>query len=824
MQRLTILLLVTCFAYNLTAQIRGQVLDSNGETLSYVNVYLKNTSHGTTTNLDGYYELNLKSGVYELVFQYVGYQTITKKISVQEGRVQDLNVSLEVQQYEMEEIIIAADAEDPAYAIIRKAQAKRLFYKDQLSNYECDAYVRGFNKITSAPEKIMGIDIGDMEGMLDSTRQGIVYLSESVSKLYTRDGKQKEIMSSSKVSGEPQGYSFNSAKEMEYSFYENSVELNRDMVSPIASNAMGHYKYRLEGVQYEDNGLVVNKIKVIPKNKYGNVFFGHLYIVDDLWNIHSVDLSLTKEATQLPFIDTINFKQVYAPIDNKTWVPLSNVIKFKVGAMGFNLEGSFAAVYSAYVFDQVPASIFSREVYKVLEEANLHDEPYWDSIRPIPLTYEERLDYKRKDSIRIVKESPEYLDSIDRKANAFKPWSILTGYTRQNSIKRSSISYSSPISSVRLNSIQGWHSSMGITGRKYFNELESKLVRAGGHLNYGLSEKKIRPSAFLEYLDYRFNNVRYRIEGGKKLSQYSRQDPIPEGLNSIFTLLFKNNYLKAYDKEYVSLNLARDLGNTIHLRTSLDYENRNPLVNHYNLSEEKFTSNNPERINNDSPAFANHQALIFRLALRFQFGREIWSHPYQTFKTPSRWPILDLYYKAGLKALGSDVDYHVMYASLTKRIDAGIYGDSYTRLMGGRFLGDGPTEFMDYFHFLGNQTHVASGLDRNRFFLLPYYSHSANKSFMQGHFQHKFKGYVLSKVPLLKRTQWQLVGGYKFLKSNSRAYYDEFHIGLDNVGFGVARLFRVDAVWANDHFDCGIEDDCASGRTFGFVISSAILF
>ncbi len=821
MQRLTIFLLVIGMAWSASAQIVGRVVDTDGEPLSYVNVYLKNTSNGTTTNVDGYYELDLISGAYDIVYQYVGYNTVTKSLD----SPSKMDVILEVQRYEMEEIVIAADAEDPAYAIIRQAQAKRQFHKDQLSNYECDVYMRGFNKITSAPKKIMGIDVGDLEGVLDSNRQGIVYLSESVSKLYTKDGKQKEIMSSSKVSGEPQGYSFNSAKEMEYSFYDNSVELNRDMVSPIASNAMAHYKYRLEGVQYEEDGTAVNKIKVIPKNKYGNVFFGHLYIVEELWNIHSVDLSLTKEATQLPFIDTINFKQVYAPVVEKVWVPLSNVIKFKVGAMGFNLQGSFAAVYSQYVIGEVQESIFSREVYKVLEEANQHTERYWDSIRPMPLTYEERLDYVVKDSIRIIKESPAYLDSIDREANQFKILSILTGYTRQNSIQRTSFSYSSPISSVRLNSIQGWHSSVGLKTSKFFNEQRTKVFRAGVDVNYGLSEKTVRPTFFAEYRDDRFDNLRYRIEGGKKLTQYSQQEPIAEGLNSIFTLFFKRNYLKAYDKEYLSFKLSRDLGNTIYLRTSIDYENRSALVNRYNLTEEKFSSNNPQLPGDDAPAFEEHQVLIFRLALRFQFGREIWSHPYQTFKTRSRWPILDVYYKGGLPTLGSDVDYHLLYASLTKRVDAGIYGDSYLKLMGGTFLGDGPTQFIDYFHFLGNQTHVASSFDRSRFYLLPYYDYSADGGFAQGHFQHHFKGFLLSKVPLLNKTQWQLVGGYKFVKSNTQDYYDEFHIGLDNVGFGIVRLFRVDAVWARDHFDCGPLADCVpSINSFGVVVSTSILF
>lgn len=804
------------------AQITGHVTDESGESLAFVNIHIENSTIGTTTNLEGNYQLQLTKGKYNVVFQYVGYKSVTKSISIP-GSIDILDISMTPESYQMEEVVIAADAEDPAYAIIRKAQKRRKEYKDQLSNYECDVYMRGVNKITSAPEKIMGIDIGDMEGMLDSTRQGIVYLSESVSRLYSKDGRQKEIMKSSKVSGEPQGYSFNSAREMTQSFYNNTFELNRDIVSPIASNALSHYKYRLEGVSYDDN-IVINKIKVIPKNKFGNVFFGYVYIVEDIWNFHSVDLSISKEATQLPFVDTINFKVIFSPAQEKIWVPLSNVVSFKVGAMGFGLEGNFAAVYSNYIIGQVEDKLFNNEVYKVLEEANLSNESYWDSIRPIPLTMEEKTDYHEKDSLRLVKESPAYLDSIDAKANKFKPLSLLFGYRHQDSKLNRVISYTSPIGAVGLNTIQGWNTNIGLQYSKYFDKQKNKIVRAGSKIDYGFSEKVLRSYGFLEYRDWQHDDIMYRIEGGKKLMQYSNQEPIAEGLNSIFTLLFKRNYLKAYDKEYVKLSLARDLGNVVRLRTSIDYEHRTALTNQYMVDESKFTSNNPLLSSDDSSAFDTHQALLFRASLRFQFGREIWSHPYQTVKMRSKWPILDVYYKAGINALGSDVDYHLLYASLTKSVDAGIYGDSFLRLMGGGFLGDSPTQFIDNVHFLGNQTHIANTADRTRFFLLPYYTHSADGGFMQGHFQHKFKGFILSKIPLLKHTQFQLVAGYKFVNSNRQAYYDEFHIGLDNLGFGIARFFRVDAVWSKDHDPCDDALDCAPRNKFGVVVSSSIMF
>ena len=178
----------------------------------------------------------------------------------------------------LSEVVISADREDPAYAIIRKAIEKRPYYKDLIQSYECDVYVKGNQKILEAPEKILGVEVGDMEGMLDSSRQGIVYLSESVSKLYVDEGESKEVITSSKVSGDDQGYSFNSARELEFSFYENTFELQRQMVSPIANNALTYYKYRLEGVFQDEAGRLVNQITVIPKRDSDPAFYGTIYI------------------------------------------------------------------------------------------------------------------------------------------------------------------------------------------------------------------------------------------------------------------------------------------------------------------------------------------------------------------------------------------------------------------------------------------------------------------------------------------------------------------------------------------------------------------
>lgn len=68
-----------------TYTIKGQVLYKN-EGLPYVNVYLKGTSLGSTTDERGNYKiLNVNKGNYEIIASFVGYQTEKKSIKVTES-------------------------------------------------------------------------------------------------------------------------------------------------------------------------------------------------------------------------------------------------------------------------------------------------------------------------------------------------------------------------------------------------------------------------------------------------------------------------------------------------------------------------------------------------------------------------------------------------------------------------------------------------------------------------------------------------------------------------------------------------------------------
>src|SRR6188768_3387925 len=110
----------------------------------------------------------------------------------------------------------------------------------------------------------LGKKIDDLGGSLDSTRSGIIYLSETVSKIvYQKPDKLKETIIASKVSGNDNGFSYNTAEATTFDFYDNTVDLGIKMISPIANNAFNYYKFKMDGTFFDENNQMINKIKVI---------------------------------------------------------------------------------------------------------------------------------------------------------------------------------------------------------------------------------------------------------------------------------------------------------------------------------------------------------------------------------------------------------------------------------------------------------------------------------------------------------------------------------------------------------------------------------
>ena len=87
---------------NLDTTVKGRVLSETGEGLPGVNVLVKGTSNGTTTDADSNFSLVVPSGSATLVFSYIGY--VSQEVALA-NRTQ-LDVSLETDVKSLGEVVV----------------------------------------------------------------------------------------------------------------------------------------------------------------------------------------------------------------------------------------------------------------------------------------------------------------------------------------------------------------------------------------------------------------------------------------------------------------------------------------------------------------------------------------------------------------------------------------------------------------------------------------------------------------------------------------------------------------------------------------------
>jgi outer membrane receptor for ferrienterochelin and colicins len=103
---LTFLYSTSLLAQKSDANIFGDV-QAEGEHLPFVSVYLKDTQHGTMTDLSGHYMLtNLPVGEHTLVASLMGYKPVEKKITIVKGHSQEINFVMEEQVMSLDDIVI----------------------------------------------------------------------------------------------------------------------------------------------------------------------------------------------------------------------------------------------------------------------------------------------------------------------------------------------------------------------------------------------------------------------------------------------------------------------------------------------------------------------------------------------------------------------------------------------------------------------------------------------------------------------------------------------------------------------------------------------
>lgn len=308
--------------------IKGIIKTKKGEPLPFAAIVVKGTSISTISNEEGRYQLDLKPGYYEVIFQYLGFKTGQKGFTV-ESKMETFDLTMEEQALNLGEVRIGSRDEDPAYTIMRRAIAKSRYHLLQVDSYVAKAYSKSSIVITDLPlEFLYKKELKEMEGEMNF-KKGVPMLNESVSEVTFKQPntyKQKVIAarnSQDKGFASPNAYLLTS-------FYQPEVV---KAVSPLSPRAFAYYKFEYQGA-FRENGIEVNKIKVTPRSYGEGVYKGTIHIIEDEWSIYSLNLTTVNTGF------TIDIKQVYSPVQG-VWMPVNQQFHVQGGIYGLRGKGDF---------------------------------------------------------------------------------------------------------------------------------------------------------------------------------------------------------------------------------------------------------------------------------------------------------------------------------------------------------------------------------------------------------------------------------------------------------------------------------------------------
>lgn len=837
--------------------IKGIITNTKGERLPFTSVIVKGQNSGTMANAEGEYLMNLKPGTYDVNFQFLGYKTLTKHVTIGQDFI-DLNIRLEEQTVSLKEVKISSKEEDPAYTIMRKAIAKSKIHQKQVISYQAKAYVKNSILLNKIP-LVLRKDLNKQ-----NIKEGVPFLSESVMEISFEQPSSKYT----KVFGQKSTFDGISMSDGFYLFDFYDPGTNR--VSPLSPLAFKYYRFEYEGF-FEDRGLIVNKIKIIPKSYGDGVWQGTIHIIDDYWNIHSVDVETIDNGLNL------KLSQYYGPIE-KVWLPINQRLDFSGKLFGFDFEikaqvnanystiktnpafveeiklvdetkeGKFQETLSKkslkkskteeLLKDQKEFSlknmkkimkdfereererakeknqdlgILSTEVIEVDPQARTRDSTFWSSVRNIPLTTEEKKSYKFGDSIKVARVLKR--DSL-KKDSIRKSWQY---FIMNYDFKLKNGKYLHfeppymPLVGLNYNSVEGIVADLGLGYKNYtlFSPRVAFKYNVYGNIRYAFEEKGIRGRLGFEFEK---GPSKLTVGLGKYITQFDPNSFIFEWMNSITTLLNEQNFLKIYDKKYINLGYTFERDPRLSLSTNIELAERSPLENLSKIYVIKdypkngFSVNNPPSIELGDGAFKQHTAFIWQGQVRWTPSAKVTIRNGIRKILMGKAPAITLSYKKGI----IDTDFDYLSLNVKQNVNLGQLGKLDYMVEVGDFLNDKKVYLMDLKHINNNylnalqtglfaryrllETRIPVQGEENITYLNPY-RFSTKGRYLQGHVINEFKKLLLTQVPFVRI--WGLKEDIfvNYLNSPTLKNYVEIGYGID----GILKALRLEAVMSYEN-------------------------
>lgn len=629
-----------------TQILKGRITDRSGEPVQYATVYFQELKHGTTSNPIGDYEIRLPDGKYSVIYQSLGFEPFISEVTIK-GDTIVRNVVLVEQYYQIPEVLITEKGEDPAYYIMRRVIGLAPYHLNHVSYYKAEVYLKGNLHIKKIPRVVQrSMRMGSRNraseppDMQVKIREGDSFFLESFNEIdFKAPDNYVQRVISFKSTFPGQDDNITPMDYIKASFYQPVIA--RIAISPLSPSAFSYYRFRYMGSSLQGDHSV-SKIEVTPKHRSPQLFQGTLFIVDDVWCLHSVDLTNENMAGK------IHIRELHIPVQDEIWMPVSHYFEMNMGIMGFKADVNYTSSVkymtveantalkkpdpltgtysdqataadtlmtksrgkieeilrkekmsnrdmirladlmnresSASLRDSLPKSleIKDKTQYIIEKDAGKKDSSFWAGIRPIPLSEAELKTLGTKPGtgslIKTAGDSSAMAEQRKRTPLMRSLRHIAFGHTWADTT--------------------GWRISGGglvNTRCSGFNTVDGFILGTDiritkefrnkwsfslyPEIRYAFSREKLMGRANMNINSGGMKPVRFFMQSGITSRDISTGGGIPPLLNSAASLLLKKNYLKLYESRYLNLGLGFEIKNGFNVELKSGIDNRHILEN-----------------------------------------------------------------------------------------------------------------------------------------------------------------------------------------------------------------------------------------------------
>ncbi len=720
--------------------VTGKIQDKNTkEALPYVSIGFKGFSVGTTSDFEGRFKISSNQKVDTLIFTYVGYKRLSKKIS--SGINQDLLVEMQDQSMEMGEIVINPGL-NPALRIIDNARKNRKANsQDNLESYQYDSYSKVNISLSNISDEMKNnVVFKPLSSLFDTVHQMRndegkhvlpTFVSETFSKTYFQKSpaRSKEEILGSKYSGigiEANSYltDLMGGQFHHYNLSNNYVRIfHKDFVTPIADAAHFYYIFTLLDSS-EIDGIKCYKIQVNLKNKQDLGFEGIIWIADSSFSLKRVNLEVGKSAN-LNFLNRIKIQQELTPSGKGPWITSKSRVTLDFDRFKKDGFGMIAGLYNSYTHIETnvkfPAKFFDVNLI-TREDAFNKDSAYWLDKRTEELSSIEKEMFNKVDSVNRLPIVITYVDLIYTVFEGFKrigkldwgPYLYLFGY----------------------NQIEGFRMRIGFKTNYDF----SKNWVCKASLAYGFKDEKIKYSVGFDYVfdpkKWSVASIRYRDDNDILGITNS---PISSSMGSTFFQFanFFGSKTRINHTREINLSYTKTFSNYWTLKLLFDNRYFTPIGN--------FIFVYPGR---DSPgslssSFTSSQ---FGIEARWAFNEVVISRGHDRILfQQSKLPVITFSYLRGVKGfLNADFNYDKLGFTVSQHSNTGIFGTADWYMYGGKTFGTLPYPLLDVAR--GNGSIVYSTYNYS---LMNYYEFISD-AYIHAAYTQRLEGLLLNKIPFIK--------------------------------------------------------------------------